>query len=861
MNLSFTRSKEENFNPPFYDSSRLLELSHLRTFVLLVTAVACFVTCQGTLSAQVEASSNDLSEDEMDLVSDLRNVWNTELDRLAETHFADSPAVPKSWGASFNQATEVAESYASVFAKWGAGPEQQASKTVERIKAVPLPIRNQIVIALERWRELLKGPKSLETWDDVSWQTLKPISLNSRGGDELRLLEDGSIIAQGDNPKRGYDLVYETDLPSIAALRLEALTDESLPNNGPGRGPNGVFAISGIKISITPSGENVESDHVSRIASAVADHEAENWPLTTDHWHIQGGAGKAHRAVFELEQPAVNESGFRISISHQDRNVNPPWDSQNLGRFRWSAAPASQSPQLVWLEKVLDGLDVDPWRSTLRDAIAARNVRMLLRLSSNLARLSNQPDIVQAEATEALMCVDNGLIPQAVLEQHEWNALQPAQLEKAIGFELRDDGVVLADSFSGSTGTHCFRLSKSDRPITALMLELISDESLDGGFADQRDEVFLNEIRFAIHAGSDSSSRQTLRVQRASTNRSRSSRDSVAQAVDGDLSTSWVFSSQGERIAALFLLESPVSVQDDAILCLEITYDESQPINRIRSLRVSTTQDVVNNVDPTWVAIDILRDKCLSDPSNYWSNLSLASVLRKTDLASAARYATAALALRPQNPTARIALAKVLAQQAMQEDKRIPDDVVRHVEFARENGATPTLLEGLASSIANYAWSFFGRKDREAIRYTLLAQKLNPSLADLKGQETWIRVFSNNPQLRSNIDLLTNANIALEAAPETNFWHLLYGAALFREGHYDEAISKLEAIAERFPGDNGLRLLVLAMAELRSGDLEIAKQRYRTAVAWMSTRPNAGAQLLNMRQELEGMFAEAGIEL
>ena len=63
-----------------------------------------------------------------------------------------------------------------------------------------------------------------------------------------------SIFVQGDASKHDtYELEF-TNLPAgITALRLEALPDERLPKNGPGRayyeGPKGDFFLSEIKLS------------------------------------------------------------------------------------------------------------------------------------------------------------------------------------------------------------------------------------------------------------------------------------------------------------------------------------------------------------------------------------------------------------------------------------------------------------------------------------------------------------------------------------------------------------------------------------------------------------------------------------
>ena len=67
----------------------------------------------------------------------------------------------------------------------------------------------------------------------VSWSSLDPVTYFSLGGAELTLQEDGSLLASGPNPGREtYVVVAETRVEGITAIRLETLTDPSLPHGG-----------------------------------------------------------------------------------------------------------------------------------------------------------------------------------------------------------------------------------------------------------------------------------------------------------------------------------------------------------------------------------------------------------------------------------------------------------------------------------------------------------------------------------------------------------------------------------------------------------------------------------------------------
>jgi len=88
----------------------------------------------------------------------------------------------------------------------------------------------------------------------VNWTVLEPLSLYSSNGEILTKLPDHSIIVSG--PLQNTDvftITAATTLTGITGIRLEALTDPSLPFNGPGRQPaNGNFVLSQFSVGIDP---------------------------------------------------------------------------------------------------------------------------------------------------------------------------------------------------------------------------------------------------------------------------------------------------------------------------------------------------------------------------------------------------------------------------------------------------------------------------------------------------------------------------------------------------------------------------------------------------------------------------------
>ena len=98
----------------------------------------------------------------------------------------------------------------------------------------------------------------------------------------MSILEDGAVLASGVKPLA--DIYTVTlDVPaellagsSLAAVRLEALTDASLSQNGPGRTPHGNFVLTKIAVSATPLGATEPGQNLA-ITHGEADFEQDGF--------------------------------------------------------------------------------------------------------------------------------------------------------------------------------------------------------------------------------------------------------------------------------------------------------------------------------------------------------------------------------------------------------------------------------------------------------------------------------------------------------------------------------------------------------------------------------------------------------
>jgi WD40 repeat protein/tetratricopeptide (TPR) repeat protein/tRNA A-37 threonylcarbamoyl transferase component Bud32 len=179
--------------------------------------------------------------------------------------------------------------------------------------------------------------------DTTPWTVLKPTAMKSRGGATLTLQGDGSILASGNNVSGD---VYRIDaavaLDQIAAVRLEALPDPSLPRNGPGRHASGNFHLSAFRLHLPKiDGESELTPLPVEHAWASFGYNASNGDITgtvdarlNRFWHVWGRVGEAHQAVFRLKEVATMGPGHAIIIELRHRDVLPA----NLGCFRLSVS-------------------------------------------------------------------------------------------------------------------------------------------------------------------------------------------------------------------------------------------------------------------------------------------------------------------------------------------------------------------------------------------------------------------------------------------------------------------------------------------------------------------------------------------
>jgi len=159
------------------------------------------------------------------------------------------------------------------------------------------------------------------------WTPLQPRELSATGENKLSLQADGSILATGPAGLSDYTITAEVRLTNVTGLMLETLPDESLPNFGPGRAPDGNFVLSEIKLDWAP-GTNAPSQ-AARLAEARADFSQTDFGVQQaidgkveagrNGWAVAGApAIQRHTATFKLEKPITSTNGvtLRVVLQH-----------------------------------------------------------------------------------------------------------------------------------------------------------------------------------------------------------------------------------------------------------------------------------------------------------------------------------------------------------------------------------------------------------------------------------------------------------------------------------------------------------------------------------------------------------------
>lgn len=540
----------------------------------------------------------------------------------------------------------------------------------------------------------------------LPWTVAKSVEISTNGvGAALALQPDGSVLASGENPSpQEYRLRLATELKTITAFRLEVLTDESLPRQGPGRGRTGNFAINW-NFTASKPGDTIAT--ALRINSAAADHSHSNHPISIGHWNIAGGEGKPHEGFLALETPWQNDAGSEITVSIKGP-TGGQWADENLGRFRLSVtddplAFEHESRRLAAIKLT------DPWLKlaaayamtggaqqasqyfsaalTRADGYEARKpiVELALRFADLLpvlARLHPEEHQLQlalarklvARGQEALAAKKpaDGLLrlkqAQEVFARllapiHDWTVLTPLEMTTESGskLELQKDGSVFVVQ-PAKNDVYSLVFQTELKRIAGLRLEALADSRLPGGGPGWSTDgnFVLSELSLQAFGAARPEQPRTIGLKSAAADVNQTGYD-IPRAVDGNPGTGWAISPEFSKDhTAIFETAAEAADGTATRLVVRLRFGHNQERRLLGRFRLSFASDP-KTLSAARIRLD-LKDSELVD---FYTTLGTAYA-RSGRPSDAAQAIVQAIQQAP-NPAMRAALV----------EKAIADDVLR----------------------------------------------------------------------------------------------------------------------------------------------------------------------------------------
>lgn len=390
------------------------------------------------------------------------------------------------------------------------------------------------------------------------WQTLETVRATSSEGATLSPQSDGSILVSGPVPETDtYVVVAETDVKQITSIRVEALTDESLPSTGPGRTPHGNFVLDEVKVTAAPKADDAkavpiqwagaEADFSQKgfdAAGAIDGNSATGWAIDDASGHLN----KNRVATFKIKEKVGFDGGTRLTITLSQRHGT----KHTLGRFRLSVPrpdPAESDASRSLAEKRRDHLQAK--MATWEKSIAAVH----------------------------------------------WTPLAPSRVtsKKHATMSVLADRSVLVTGDKPNNDIYEVDVSADLKGITGLRLEVLPDASLPDGGPGRAPlfsvgDFILTELNATLLPANNTSAAQPIVLQNATQDYAEEGR-SAALAIDGVPDTGWtVKGGVGKPHAAVFEVKEDLNPGPGAKLRLTLTQFGIHQMT-IGRFRISATTD------------------------------------------------------------------------------------------------------------------------------------------------------------------------------------------------------------------------------------------------------------------------------
>ncbi|MBS0266216.1 MAG: PSD1 domain-containing protein [Planctomycetes bacterium] len=364
---------------------------------------------------------------------------------------------------------------------------------------------------------------------DYQWHTAVPVTASSAAGATLETQPDHSVRVSGTDPDNDtYTLVFETNLPRIDALRLEALADPALPSQGPGRTPHGNFVLTEWKAQIATSADG--PTRPVKFSQPTADFSQESFPVA----HAIDGQDRTGWAIHGPGKWNVN------------RTATFPIDSETKasGPIRWTIQ--------------------------LEQKYGTHHTLGKFRVLYGVRNTDDRPETVRRR--EHLEQKMNAWVDRESSRLTHWKVLRPTEARANLPIlTILDDDSIFASSDQTKRDVYDLKFKTDLRGITALRIEAIPDDRLpmrgpgrvyyEGPFGN----FYLTNLTLTANG-------QPVKFARAS-NSFADGRNTAATAIDDDLQSGWsVNGGQGQTHWAVFNLAEPLTETRE--LALQMVFEQ-----------------------------------------------------------------------------------------------------------------------------------------------------------------------------------------------------------------------------------------------------------------------------------------------
>jgi hypothetical protein len=265
----------------------------------------------------------------------------------------------------------------------------------------------------------------------VKWSPLGYESFVSAEGSTLKRTGE-TILASGSKPdKETYILTSSVPLTKVTALRLDVLSDPSLPMKGPGRQDNGNLTLSEIEAQLFDPGA-VQPIKL-KFTRATADFDQQGWTSAmaidgnaATGWGIHPAVGVSHHAVFEMADAVAIKPGAKLTLTLKQLSGK----SHLIGSFKLSVTdePAVRAAAMPTLAQEALTLPAEKRSEPQRVALAAHALRLIA--TTELSKLPAPAQVyAAAKKAEVLLAVGKGT-PTTVAKAKTVQVLKRGEFDK-----------------------------------------------------------------------------------------------------------------------------------------------------------------------------------------------------------------------------------------------------------------------------------------------------------------------------------------------------------------------------------------------------------------------------------------------